>query len=191
MRGRTVALTRRICSTALVSDLLDSAPPACGRASAPRAAPPALLRCAGRGPAPLPPAAPPAAARPAARATPQAAAARRSTQPRPSSTAAARSSASRPNPHFQVDGLQNLTQLEVFNAAGFALQGAAASAVAASSSGRRGVRGRRWLHALRRKQGRRGERENGREGVKVEDSTFRGYFCIYSCHMAPSQGIWT
>ena len=199
MRGRTVALTRRICSTALVSDLLDSAPPACGRASAPRAAPPALLRCAGRGPAPLPPAAPPAAARPAARATPQAAAARRSTQPRPSSTAAARSSASRgargwlgrPNPRFQVDGLQNLTQLEVFNAAGFALQGAAASAVAASSSGRRGGTGRRRLHALRRKQGRRGERENGREGVKVEDSTFGGYFCIYSCHMAPSQGVWT
>ena len=64
-----------------------------------------------------------------------------------------------PNPRFQVDGLQNLTQLEVFNAAGFALQGAAASAVAASSSGRRGGRGRRRLHALRRKEGRRGERE--------------------------------
>ena len=95
MRGRTVALTRRICSTALVSDLLDSAPPACGRASAPRAAPPSLLRCADRGPAPLPPGAPPAAARPAARATPQAAVARRSTQPRPSSTAATRSFASR------------------------------------------------------------------------------------------------
>ena len=36
-----------------------------------------------------------------------------------------------------------------------------------------------------------GERENGREGVKVEDNTFGGYFCIYSCHMAPSQGVWT
>ncbi|KAG2619802.1 hypothetical protein PVAP13_3NG137802 [Panicum virgatum] len=46
MRGRTVALTRRICSTALVSDILDLAPPACGSASAPRAAPPALLHCA-------------------------------------------------------------------------------------------------------------------------------------------------
>ena len=44
MRGHTVALTRRICSTALVSDLLDSAPPACGCASAPRAALPAAVR---------------------------------------------------------------------------------------------------------------------------------------------------
>jgi len=35
----------------------------------------------------------------------------------------------------------------------------AASAMAASSSGRRGGRRRRRLHALQRKQGRRGERE--------------------------------
>ena len=199
MRGRTVALTRRICFTALVSDLLHSAPPACGRASAPRAALPALLRCAGRGLAPLPLAALPAAARPAARATPQAAAARRSTQPRPSSTAAARSSTSR-------------------GARGWAARIRASkstgcrTSLSSRSSMRRGSLSRGWrrprwprapvegeeagggggsTHCGGSRGGVGRERENGREGVKVEDSTFGGYFCIYSCHMAPSQGVWT
>ena len=29
------------------------------------------------------------------------------------------------------------------------------------------------------------------EGVNVEDSNFGGVFCIYSCHVAPYQGVWT
>ena len=28
-------------------------------------------------------------------------------------------------------------------------------------------------------------------GVNVEDSNFEGFFCIYSCHVAPYQGLWT
>ena len=35
------------------------------------------------------------------------------------------------------------------------------------------------------------KRENGKEGVKVEDSNFRGFFCKNSCHMAPCQEVWT
>jgi hypothetical protein len=34
------------------------------------------------------------------------------------------------------------------------------------------------------------KRQNGREGVKVEDSNFGGFFCIYLCHVAPSQEVW-
>ena len=49
------------------------------------------------------------------------------------------------------------------------------------------------LHTLGRKQGRFGEREreNGSEGVKVEDSKFGGFFYIYLWHVVPSQGVWT
>ena len=66
-----------------------------------------------------------------------------------------------------------------------------------------GVRGGRELQWKARRQGaaarfeEAGEawgerkRENGREGVKVEDSNFRGFFCKNSCHVAPCQEVWT
>jgi len=50
------------------------------------------------------------------------------------------------------------------------------------------------LHALAEEAGEASgerKRENGREGVKVEDSNFGGFFCIYLCHVAPSQEVWT
>ena len=34
-------------------------------------------------------------------------------------------------------------------------------------------------------------REEGSEGVKVEDSNFGGFFCICACHVAPCEGVWT
>ena len=78
---------------------------------------------------------------------------------------------------------------------GHKLQGAAASAAAASSSGRRGGRGRRRAPPTgggsRGGVGRERKRQNGREGVKVEDSNFGGFFCIYSYHVALYQGVWT
>jgi len=34
-------------------------------------------------------------------------------------------------------------------------------------------------------------REEGSEGVKVEDSNFGGFFCICACHVPPCEGVWT
>ena len=50
------------------------------------------------------------------------------------------------------------------------------------------------LHALAEELGEASgerKRENGREGVKIEDSNFGVFFFIYSYHVASCQEVWT
>ena len=59
----------------------------------------------------------------------------------------------------------------------------------------RELQGGSELHALAEEAGegvgREKEMEWEREGVNVEDNNFRGFFYIYSCHVASYQGVWT